>query len=260
MKVLSREFPSKRTSPRRSIEYSVGLPSGEKISLGFTTRYFPCFIRSGSDFARVSNTVLKGPKERIACTVQVHSDRIIRVDRRNMPTSMDRCVSFRNADGLITRLKGVKLVIFSADCLPIFLIAPSAPGYVGIIHAGWKGTARRIAARGVKLLEAHSKKDASEFFVFMGPALRACCYEVGPEFQKRFPLTTRRGRQRAMMRFDLVEENKRQLISHGVMPSHIKDTRFCTSCQNRWFYSYRREGQAAGRFISWIAKDVPNVL
>ena len=49
------------------------------------------------------------------------------------------------ADAMITRKRGVALVISTADCVPLLFYDPVTEA-IGVAHAGWRGTARGIGA------------------------------------------------------------------------------------------------------------------
>ena len=86
--------------------------------------------------------------------------------------------------------------------------------------------------------------------VTFGPAIRACCYEVGEEFRGYFNygLNNKQGRYY----LDLAGINKRQLLDAGVREENISDSGLCTSCRSKEFFSYRREGSSSGRMISVV--------
>ena len=86
---------------------------------------------------------------RVVRAKQVHGDGVLRVDaelvgRTGFPRSLvDEPAEF---DALITNLPGLALVVSTADCLPILIHDPIRRA-VAAVHAGWRGTAKRIAAR-----------------------------------------------------------------------------------------------------------------
>ena len=88
-------------------------------------------------------------------------------------------------DALITGLAEVALLVRSADCLPIFFADPSR-GVVGLAHAGWRGLASSLPARMVSAFRDGYHVRAEELYVAIGPAIHACCYEVGPDVSERF--------------------------------------------------------------------------
>ena len=54
--------------------------------------------------------------------------------------------SFKKTDGLYTSDKNILLTLVFADCVPILFYAPKQ-GFVGVAHAGWKGTVGEIALK-----------------------------------------------------------------------------------------------------------------
>ena len=72
-----------------------------------------------------------------------------------------------------------------------------------------------------------------------------CCYEVGEEVALKFGME-------AAGRLDLAAENFKQLIGAGVLEARIWNAGVCTYCDEARFYSYRREGDRAGRMVSFV--------
>lgn len=174
---------------------------------------------------------------------QVHGDKII-VAEKSLSVKHD-CPE---ADGLITNVMGLSLAILTADCLPVFLYDDQKDG-VGLIHAGWKGGQKNIVGQAIKLMEQHWQSDPQNIRVAFGPAIRPCCYEVGSEFQEIFP-------ENLIMRdhryyLDLPQRIQGQLLSAGIKKANISDCNICTCC-NANYFSFRREGEKAGRMISII--------
>jgi len=66
------------------------------------------------------------------------------------------------------------------------------------------------------------------------------------------PLFPDRTDLKAKTRIDLAETVRRQLGRNGGVARQIADSRLCTVCLPNRFYSYRRDGEAAGRMISAI--------
>ncbi len=146
-------------------------------------------------------------------------------------------------DALITDCAGLTLEIRTADCVPILLVDPERRA-VAAIHAGWRGTAGHISKQAIFLFTRRFGTRPATIQAAIGPAIGACCYEVGPEVSEEFGLT---GRQR----LDLVRENVDQFRAAGVMPSKIYITGGCTKCDNR-FHSFRRDRELAGRMEAGI--------
>ena len=88
----------------------------------------------------------------------------------------------------------------------------------------------------------------------VSPAIGACCYEVGaelynslkstPEFSNIF---VRRGKRIFM---DLKKGVKNTLITAGLKKSRIYVSALCTSCEEKMFFSHRRDKGITGRCAS----------
>ncbi len=169
---------------------------------------------------------------------QIHSNRVLIAERPG-------CAG--GGDALITQTPGLALSIRTADCFPILLADPRA-GVVAAIHAGWRGTAAGIVQETVRRMRAQFGTDAADLFAAIGPGIGACCYEVGDEVARRFGL-------RGKGKIDLAEANRAQLIECGVKAGRIKSIGRCTFCEPGIFFSYRREGEKAGRMVSFIRRQ-----
>jgi hypothetical protein len=152
------------------------------------------------------------------------------------------------ADAVITNVPGIPLTVRTADCLPVFVYDP-ARKVIALIHAGWKGSQKTIAAHTIKKMNDLFKCQTTDLLVVFGPAIRSCCYQVGEEFRRYFPHSTEVRDKKYYM--DLITENKNQLARMNVKESNMFDFKVCTCCDTKYF-SYRREGDSAGRMLSLI--------
>jgi YfiH family protein len=167
---------------------------------------------------------------------QIHSDTVVRV------FTPYGCAG--SGDALITDEPGRFIGIRTADCVPILLANPSNRA-VAAVHAGWRGTAARIAAVALDKLAADFGSRPAGVFVAIGPSIGPCCFEVGPEVANVFGRTGR-------TTIDLVEENRRQLMDAGVPAANIDVSGACTMCDAVEFHSWRRDRKAAGRMVAAI--------
>jgi hypothetical protein len=182
-------------------------------------------------------------------------------------------------DALIAAHPGEVVGVKTADCLPV-LVVDLRKRVVAAIHAGWRGMAKRVVEKTVGEMRRHYGSQPLDLRAAIGPGIRVCCYEVGPEVLEQFesqfvdaarfcrreppnPALTMLPRQHltgghALMRdlesdrgrVDLAEAATSQLQRAGV--AMIFDSRRCTACDLRRFYSYRREKEAAGRMVSVV--------
>ena len=152
-------------------------------------------------------------------------------------------------DALLTNVSGLGLVIRTADCLPIFFLDPARRA-VGLAHAGWRGLAAGLPLRMVAAFRHQYHSRLQDLRVAIGPAVRSCCYEVGPEFERFFgPFVQASSGRRTC---DLPAAAIAQLLGAGVRRDRILDSAICTACDLRTWFSLRREGPATGRLTSLI--------
>ena len=144
-----------------------------------------------------------------------------------------------SADAVVLSSPGWYSAIRTADCLSVLAVEPRRR-VVGLVHAGWRGTCKRVTAKAVAHLLRLSGSLAEDLWVGFGPCIRNCCYEVGEDvraaYRKRGHETGEIFQGRCL---DLIRANRLQLEQLGV--SRIVDSGLCTSCCNDRFYSYRRE-------------------
>lgn len=152
-------------------------------------------------------------------------------------------------DALLTRLRGLALVVRTADCLPIFVWDPLRQ-LVGLAHVGWRGLDRRLPMRLVRFAAQYAGSRPESLWVAIGPAIRSCCYEVGREFSQRFGPFVRTVNGRLMC--DLIGCATEQLLAVGVRAAHLVDCGRCTACESDRWWSVRRDVAGAGRLSSFI--------
>lgn len=151
-------------------------------------------------------------------------------------TEVDRAGDHGEADGLITEVSGLPLAVFTADCLGIVMHGPDR---VAVVHAGWRGVAAGVVESALTALGAVDT-------VHIGPHIRSCCFEVGPEVAELFGddlATTSWGTTSV----DLMAAVSRQL------PTEPEVIDRCTRCGDDT-YSHRLNGtEARMAAIGWLA-------
>ena len=157
------------------------------------------------------------------------------------------------ADAHWTDARNRPLAVLTADCLPVVIVAGDAT-CVGIAHAGWRGLAAGVLE---SLLSAMPAEPAS-MTAWLGPAISAAAYEVGPEVKKTFEQhcgeaggdcfqpSNRRGHWMA----DLTALARLRLSWAGV-PT-IAGVDRCTYGEPEHYFSHRREGPATGRMATLV--------
>lgn len=215
---------------------------------------------------------------RVVTLRQIHSDIVNVVDGSHLDIASDA----PKGDALVTVEKGILLIVQTADCIPI-LLADTKRKAVAAIHAGWRGTLQRIAAKTIGRMQMEFGTHPKDVVAALGPGIGGCCYEVGHEVAKEFaaqfpnardwfegpfdgvasgdndpnwlPWLTMKPPGHAppplRVHLDLIAANRSILLDAGVTRKNISDSALCTSCRTDLFFSYRRE-RTTGRMMAAI--------
>ena len=204
---------------------------------------------------------------------QIHSDLIHCVEAVPGQTLV--------GDGLITGVPQLLLAVLTADCIPVILV-DTKKHTVGVFHAGWRGTVKRIVEKGVGEMRRCFGTRPRDIKAAIGPGVHNCCYTVGEEVRTEFetqfayadelfhenkesdpirdkyPLLflTKRAPGHSELPtnlfLDLVEANRRQLIDAGVSRKNIDASPLCTSCRTDLLFSHRKENGVTGRMMAAV--------
>ena len=164
------------------------------------------------------------------------------------------------ADAIVSNDPSVAIAVRVADCAPI-LIADRRLGVVAAVHAGWRGTVKRVGPAGVAALRREFGSDPSDLVAAIGPCLGACCGEVGQEVVEAFRAAghtaadlTRWFGAGATARpyLDLAMANRDQLEASGIPGPQIFVAGLCTKSSPSLFHSYRAAGPKAGRMVGIV--------
>lgn len=183
---------------------------------------------------------------------QIHSTCVIDVDN----TAGAVLKQHPEADALISAERGVPLGIFTADCVPIFILDVATPA-IGIAHAGWRGTLARIAVNTFAQMQTVFGTLATNCQIHLGPSIQKCCYTVSTElldqFTERFGNIVHNGTNLSLQTANVI-----QLTEIGLPAAAISVSPFCTACRTDIFYSHRAESGQTGRMLSFIQLTTKN--
>jgi YfiH family protein len=153
-----------------------------------------------------------------------------------------------DADVLATTDPSVALCVLVADCAPICLVDPCAQVLV-VAHAGWRGTAARVAEVAVQAA-SDLGADREQLIAVIGPCISPDAYQVGAEVAEAMSAA---GCGDAVApdgtgRFtcDLVAANAAQLVRAGVAASRVVRSGFSTDGGTLLFSD--RAARPCGRF------------
>lgn len=219
---------------------------GEKVATFFSDRSVDYVLKpEQSDLTPSQKEHLSRqfvfPVPRIFNIRQVHGEHVLVVTADDLKNS-----GVPEADAVITNARHVPIAVRTADCLPVFIFDPKK-NCLGLVHSGWRGSEKRIVVKALQRMRDEWGCAPENIQIVFGPCIRPCCYEVGGEFKNFF----RRGILNHDGKFflDLPLVNRDQLIGYGIKSKNIFDPGDCTCCDQSYF-SYRRDGPAAGRHLS----------
>ena len=182
---------------------------------------------------------------------QVHSAEVI---CSNIPRPHH--APHQKADAILTDNPEITLFMRFADCVPILFHDP-VKQVVGIAHAGWQGTVKRVVAATVNEMSAVYGSCPADIRAGIGPSIAAHHYEVGSEVVQRVRETFGSAAesllpsQNGSTYFDLWAANQLLLEQSGV--GQIEISGLCTACHPEDWYSHRGERGQTGRFGALIA-------
>lgn len=247
---------------------------GSSLNLGFTREDDRSNVEANRKRFLLALGAVTGVKPwPLIANRQVHSD-VIHIVREPGPEPLA-------GDGLITNAPGIAIAVFAADCLPV-LLADRKNRVVGAFHAGWRGTVKRIAEKGVGVMRNKFGSRPEDIYAAIGPGIQKCCYTVGDDLKsafdsqfayaadlfhevqssdsvrEKYPLLFLNARAPGhgdpgiKLHLDLTEANRRQLVEADVPEKQISISGECTSCEKRKFFSHRAQQGRTGRMMAVV--------
>ena len=224
--------------------------------------------------------------DRLIMPHQTHETRVGCIDDAFLALGAEeRRGALEGVDGLMTSERGVCIGVSTADCIPLLLYDP-VRGAACAVHAGWRGTAARIAAKAVGAMASVYGTRPADLVAQIGPGIGLDSFEVGQEvydvfaaagfdmgaISRRYPASDGHGSDVAGLlpkggktlithhsslitskwHIDLPECNRLQLLDSGLRPDGIGLCGICTYKAHDTFFSARRLGIRSGRIFTGI--------
>ncbi len=197
----------------------------------------------------------------LKCTFanQCHSANVSIVnDHGRGKGALEKDSALANTDGMVTNVKNICLGVQVADCVPILLYDP-VQQVIASLHAGWKGTLRKIVHETIAKMVQNYDVRAENIYAGLGPSNGPCCYEVGEDVYReaRMALGSAKGiihpaGNNGKYIFDQWGANICQLKDAGVRSDHIELAGICSQCHHDLFFSSRQYQGITGRFMAGI--------
>ena len=202
------------------------------------------------------------PETDIILPHQTHGNKVLCIGKEFMQlTPQERQERLYGIDAVVTSIPRTCIGVSTADCIPL-LLYNACHGVAAAIHAGWRGTVARIAARCIETMVAEYGCRAGDIKAVIAPGISLEAFEVGDEvygafkdagcemsrIARRYP--TADGNEK--WHIDLWETNRIQLVECGVKEENIYMSRICTYSRHKEFFSARRLGIRSGRIFNGI--------
>lgn len=191
---------------------------------------------------------------------QVHETMVRKVGAKDCGKGYCYPKDYQGVDGHITKEAGVAVLVYTADCVPLFF-ADKRNHAVGIAHSGWRGTVSKIAAITVKRMEEEYQTNPEDLVVVIGPSIGPECYEVSKDVAEQFQKAYSKEEIQKILTPCLKEEkylvdlwsaNRFALLEVGVKKENIICSKLCTMCHSDLFFTHRGSGGKRGSLAGVI--------
>lgn len=234
-----------------------GVSAGEfaTLNLGSNRGDDPAAVRE--NYRRLS-ALMGADIDGCAVTWQVHGNVVRTVGLGDRHVCMS-AVPYE-ADGLVTGERGLPLICFTADCVPVLLWDRRGRA-VGAVHCGWRSSVGDILKNAVESMEALGA-ERGDIRAALGPSIGACCFETDddvPRAVERYlsgdtaGLFVRRPDGKTLV--DLRAANARRLTQLGLPAENIDVSAECTVCSHEKYWSHRYTGGRRGSQAAAIVLD-----
>lgn len=150
-------------------------------------------------------------------------------------------VMIAKTDGLVTESKNLFLSATAADCFLLYFYN-SLKNVVGITHVGWRGLLACVVENTIDALIDNFGAVPQNLLTSISPGIRECHFEISPTDKEKFEEYSKFVLDRSGKVFvDLPGIIKVKLSDSGILVENIEDSGICTYCNEREYFSYRRD-------------------
>jgi YfiH family protein len=172
---------------------------------------------------------------------QVHGDVVARIVDASAPVPAE---VVQGCDAVVCTVPDVAVLLLVADCVPVVLVGSG--GFV-VVHSGWRGTKKRIAAKAARALSEELGCDPARLSAYIGPHIGTRSYEVSEDLAADFSAEFGERAVPQARHLDLSACIAQALEEEGLEPQRIVDCGLCTFEHVDRFFSHRAEHGVTGR-------------
>ena len=242
-----------------------GVSNGPCDSLNFSkTR--DCDDRNVYENARRLAECLNVDYNKLTVVPQVHGCDVKVITEENCGAGFSKPCFETGCDAMITDVPGIPLMTLHGDCVPVFLYDPVAKA-IGMVHSGWKGTAKRISACAVRAMSENYGCRPENITAVVGPAIDIDCFEIDMpvyrELAESFPEAETDeelavcGKAEGKLHVSLPKLVRLTILESGIPPENITMSGICTCCEENAadYFSHRRTKGQTGIMAGVICLD-----
>lgn len=188
---------------------------------------------------------------------QVHQTEVVTIDETflRLP-AVERKERLEGVDALMTDMPGICIGVSTADCIPVLLFDKAHRASCAV-HAGWRGTLKRIVEKAVAEMTSVYGSRPADIIAQIGPGIHLVSFEVGDEVYEAFvnegfEMETISRRFGPKWHIDLPVCNRQQLFDSGIPSHQISVSPICTYQHSDTYFSARRLGINSGRIFTGI--------
>ncbi len=179
---------------------------------------------------------------------QTHSSKVVELKKLKFDKKL-------SADAMVSNIPGTTLCIFTADCAPIIFFE-SENKIIGIAHVGWRGALNGIIKNTIeKMIKIGAIR--KDIHAIIGPCISQKNYEVKNDFVKNFIsqnneniIFFKQSKEKKVF-FNLPGYIEKLLLNESI--NKFQFTKICTFDNWNKFYSFRKNNNEKGRFLSYIS-------
>lgn len=197
--------------------------------------------------------------EDLVATEQVHETVVRLVTDEDKGKGIIKERDYSGVDGFITNAKGVPLVTYYADCVPLYLVDTKNKA-IGLSHSGWRGTVKKMGRETIKAMEENFGTNPKDLVVVIGPSICGDCYEVSEDVANEFRnvfdenalKTILHHKDNGKYDLNLWEANRRIFLDMNVPNENITVSEVCTCCNSDILFSHRANGDKRGTLAAFL--------
>ena len=178
---------------------------------------------------------------------QVHDDKIYVAEEKDRGNGIIKQQKLESCDAMITNKKGVPLIVFSADCAPVYFL-DTEKKVIALAHSGWKGTVKRICQKTVRKMMEEFSSNPENILAAIGPSIGVCHFEVDDDvaeiFRKEFGDDVLEKHEKYHV--NLQKAIEIQLMDAGIPAKNIINSGICTYCNSELLFSHRKTNGKRG--------------